>query len=132
MKEWFRKIAQTTSLMVGSPATFFGAILVLAVWGLLGPAFGFSDTWQLAINTTTSVVTFLMVFLIQNSQNRDAKAIHLKLDELLRAVEAARTGMVKLEELSDEKLDELHHEFQDIRETSAPAAATPSIVATPS
>jgi low affinity Fe/Cu permease len=104
----------------------------LAVWSCFGPAFGFSDTWQLAINTTTSVVTFLMVFLIQNSQNRDAKAIHLKLDELLRAVKAARTGMVKLEELSDEKLEELHHEFQDIRETSAPAAATPSIVATPS
>ena len=132
MKDWFRKIAQTTSLVVGSPATFFGALLVLAVWALLGPPFAFSDTWQLAINTTTSVVTFLMVFLIQNSQNRDAKAIHLKLDELLRAVEAARTGMVKLEELSDEKLDEFHHEFKDIRETSAPPAATPSIVATSS
>ncbi|HVC92817.1 MAG TPA: low affinity iron permease family protein [Pirellulales bacterium] len=117
MKEFFRRIAQKASLAVGSAASFYAALLLLAGWALCGPFFDYSDTWQLVVNTTTSVVTFLMVFLIQNSQNRDAKAIHLKLNELLRAIQEARSGMVNLEELPDEKLDALHQQFKDIGQT---------------
>jgi len=88
----------------------------VVVWSATGPVFGFSDTWQLVINTGTTIITFLMVFLIQNTQNRDARAIHLKLDELLRAVKDARTGMVDLEDMSDEELKRLQEEFKDLRE----------------
>src|SRR4051812_16143507 len=104
MKEFFRQLAHGTSAIVGSPWTFFGAVLLIIVWGASGPLFHFSDTWQLVINTGTTIVTFLMVFLLQNSQNRDAKAIQIKLDELLRAIEGARTGMVNLEEATEEEL----------------------------
>lgn len=90
------------------------ALLVVAAWATTGPLFDFSDTWQLVINTGTTIVTFLMVFVIQNTQNRDAKALHLKLDELLRSVAKARTTMVNLEDLSDEKLEDLHGEFQQL------------------
>lgn len=88
------------------------------VWGITGPAFHFSDTWQLIINTGTTIVTFLMVFLIQNTQNRDAKAVHLKLDELIRALEGARNKLVDLEGLSDEELVKLENEFQRLRKIS--------------
>jgi low affinity Fe/Cu permease len=101
MREVFRKFASSTARIVGSPWIFVLAVLVIIAWGVSGPLFGYSDTWQLAINTTTTIVTFLMVFLIQNTQNRDSEAIHLKLDELIRAVTTARTSMVDLEELSD-------------------------------
>jgi low affinity Fe/Cu permease len=90
---------------------FIGAVLVVIVWAMTGPMFDFSDTWQLVINTGTTIITFLMVFLIQNTQNRDAKAIHLKLDELIRAVQGARNGLVNLETLSDEELKKLQEEF---------------------
>lgn len=111
MNEAFRKIAQQTSTMMGSAWAFVIAIAVILIWAVTGPLFGFSDTWQLIINTSTTIVTFLMVFLIQNTQNRDAAAMHLKIDELLRAIKPARTSMVHLEELSDEELEKLQSEF---------------------
>lgn len=101
---------------MGSPWAFIIAVLVVVVWAITGPIFKFSNTWQLIINTGTTIVTFLMVFLIQNTQNRDTRAIHLKLDELIRGVKGARNTMMDLEELSDEELDHLHKEFQRIRE----------------
>lgn len=111
MQEYFRKFSNKTSMLVGSPWAFMLAAATIIVWAVSGPIFHFSDTWQLVINTGTTIVTFLMVFLIQNTQNRDATAIHLKLDELIRAVETARTAMVDLEELSDEELSQLKEEF---------------------
>ena len=120
MKEIFRKFANKTSEVVGSPWSFLAAVLIIAIWAVSGPLFGFSDTWQLVINTGTTIITFLMVFLIQNTQNRDAKAIHLKLDELLRGVEGARTGLVDLEDLSDEQLKKLQEQFQNLREKQVP------------
>ena len=115
MKDLFRKFAQTTSQAVGSPWAFILASMVIVVWAASGPMFGYSDTWQLVINTGTTIITFLMVFLIQNTQNRDARAIHLKLDELIRGVEGARTHLVDLEELSDEELERLQEQFKRLR-----------------
>ncbi len=111
----FRVCSQTISNAAGSVWAFAIAILVIAGWAAVGPIFHFSDTWQLVINTATTIVTFLMVFLIQNTQNRDTKAIHLKLDELLRGVKGARTSMVDLEDLSDDELDRLKREFERLR-----------------
>jgi low affinity Fe/Cu permease len=111
----FRRCASTTSNAVGSPTAFLLALSIIAFWGITGPIYRFSDTWQLVINTGTTIVTFLMVFLIQNTQNRDAKAIHLKLDELLRGVEGARTSLVDLEEMTDEELDALQASFKKLR-----------------
>ena len=105
MKSLFRKFSQRTSSAAGSSWAFVTALLVVLSWGLSGPIFGFSDTWQLVINTSTTIVTFLMVFLIQNTQNRDAKALHLKMDELIRAVDGARQEIfVDLEDKDDEEL----------------------------
>jgi len=119
MNELFRKFSQMTSQVVGSSWAFIIAVLIIVVWGVTGPLFHYSDTWQLVINTGTTIITFLMVFLIQNTQNRDAKAIHLKLDELLRGVEGARTHLVDLEALSDEELDRLQQQFKRIRHAEA-------------
>jgi len=119
MNELFRKFSQMTSQAVGSSWAFIMAVLIIVVWGVTGPLFHYSDTWQLVINTGTTIITFLMVFLIQNTQNRDAKAIHLKLDELLRGVEGARTHLVDLEALSDEELDRLQQQFKRIRHAEA-------------
>src|SRR5262245_22634574 len=116
MQDTFRRWAQHTALVVGSPSAFLVALVVVLVWLGSRPFFGFSDTWQLVINTGTTIVTFLMVFLIQNSQNRDARAIQLKLDELLRAVTPARTDLVDLENCSDEELDRLHEQFARLRD----------------
>src|SRR5436190_24348474 len=102
VRDRFRTFARKSSEVLGSAWAFIGAILIIAVWGLTGPTFHFSDTWQLIINTGTTIVTFLMVFLIQNTQNRDAKAMHLKLDELIRAVQAARNRLLDLDKLSHE------------------------------
>jgi len=111
----FRVFAHRSSVMLGSAWAFSGAVLVILVWIVTGPTFHFSDTWQLIINTATTVVTFLMVFLIQNTQNRDAKAMHLKLDELIRALKGARNQLVDLEDLSDEDLKKLERQFQRMR-----------------
>ena len=118
MNETFRKFANKTSEAMGTPWAFIAAVFLILGWAVSGPFFGFSEVWQLVINTGTTIITFLMVFLIQNTQNRDAKAIHLKLDELLRGVEGARTSMVDLEDLSDEDLKKLQNEFQRLREHS--------------
>lgn len=115
MNEQFRKISQPVSLLVGSPWAFILSTVAILVWLVTGPLFQFSDTWQLVVNTVTSIVTFLMVFLIQNTQNRDAKAIHLKLDELIRSAKEARNTLVDLENLSDEELDNLRREFMEFR-----------------
>src|SRR6058998_3398497 len=111
----FRIFARHASMVLGSAWTFASAILIIIIWGLTGPMFRYSDTWQLIINTGTTIVTFLMVFLIQNTQNRDAKAAHLKLDELIRAVKDARNELVDLEDLSDEELQKLEEQFKTIR-----------------
>jgi low affinity Fe/Cu permease len=111
----FRIFARRSSGMLGSAWAFAVAVLVILIWIVTGPVFHFSDTWQLIINTATTVVTFLMVFLIQNTQNRDAKAMHLKLDELIRAVQGARNQLVDLENLSDEELQKLEHQFRRMR-----------------
>jgi low affinity Fe/Cu permease len=111
----FRVFARGSSMMLGSAWAFAGAVLVIVVWLLTGPTFHFSDTWQLIINTATTVITFLMVFLIQNTQNRDAKAVHLKLDEMIRALKGARNQLVDLEDLSDEELKKLEEQFQRLR-----------------
>lgn len=111
---------------MGSPWTFLAGVGAIVVWAATGPVFHFSDTWQLVVNTGTAIFTFLMVILIQNSQNRDAKAMHLKLDELIRAVSAARTHLVRLEELSDEQISSLEEEFKRLKEkhsVSVPPAA---------
>ena len=115
VRDAFRCFAQRASVLLGSAWAFCGAVLVIVVWLVTGPTFHFSDTWQLIINTATTVVTFLMVFLIQNTQNRDAKAMHLKLDELIRAVKGARNQLVDLENLSDDDLKKLEQQFQGLR-----------------
>ena len=114
----FRVFARRSSMILGSAWAFAGAVLVILVWIFTGPTFHFSDTWQLIINTATTIITFLMVFLIQNTQNRDAKAVHLKLDEIIRALKGARNELVDLEGLSDEDLETLEKQFQRIRKTA--------------
>ena len=114
---WFRTFAERTAHMLGSPAAFLCALSVVIVWAATGPIFHYSDSWQIVINTGTTIVTFLMVFLLQNTQTRDSKALHLKLDELLRAITEARTELVGLEELPDEKLRQLSEEFTDLART---------------
>jgi low affinity Fe/Cu permease len=116
MNERFRKVAHTTAQAVGSSNAFLIAAGLIVVWGVTGPVFHFSDTWQLVINTGTTIVTFLMVFLIQNTQNRDAHAVQLKLDELIRANKNARNGLLALEEMSDDDLKRLQTEFEDLRD----------------
>jgi low affinity Fe/Cu permease len=116
MNAFFRRFSLGSANAMGSPWAFVIASLVVLVWAVSGPIFDFSDTWQLVINTGTTVLTFLAVFLIQNTQNRDAQAIHLKLDELIRGVEGARTGLVSLEEMPDEEIRELAEEFKSIHE----------------
>ena len=111
----FRLFARRSAIMLGSAWAFAAAVLAILVWILTGPTFHFSDTWQLIINTATTIITFLMVFLIQNTQNRDAKAMHLKLDEVIRALKGARNQLVDLEDLSDEDLKKLEQQFQRLR-----------------
>jgi low affinity Fe/Cu permease len=111
----FGKFAAGASFWLGSKMAFVSACLLIVIWGVTGPIFRFSDTWQLVINTGTTIVTFLMVFLIQNTQNRDARAINLKLDELIRAIDKARDQMMNIEKLSDVELDTLEAQFEKIR-----------------
>ena len=111
----FRTFARRSSIVLGSAWAFATAIVIILIWGLTGPLFHYSDTWQLIINTGTTIVTFLMVFLIQNTQNRDAKAVHLKLDEVIRALKGARNELIDLEKLSDEDLISLEKQFERVR-----------------
>ena len=110
----FSRFAKWTARATGRPSTFFLASLVIVVWAITGPIFGFSDTWQLVINTSTTIVTFLMVFLIQSTQNRDAEAVQVKLDEIIRAIGNAKNELLDLEELEEEDLDEIRKTYTDI------------------
>ena len=111
MNEAFRKFAHRCSQFAGQPITFGVSVIIIAVWAVLGPRFHYSDTWQLIINTSTTIVTFLMVFLIQNTQNRDSRSLHLKVDELIRANKNARNMMINIEEATDKELDDIHREL---------------------
>ena len=124
MNESFRKLARTLADAFGSPWAFFVAAVLALLWGVTGPLFRFSDAWQLVANTVTNVVTFLMVFVIQASQNRDTKETQLKLDELLRAISTARTSLVNLDALSDDEIESLHRQFEALgrRAASRPPA----------
>lgn len=120
MKEAFRRFSESAAHTVGSYWAFLAACAIVAAWASSGVYFGYSDTWQLFINTGTTIVTFLMVFLIQNTQNRDARIVSLKLDELLRSIDGARTSLVELDMMSDEDLEHVHEEFLRLREKYAP------------
>ncbi|MCS6268073.1 MAG: low affinity iron permease family protein [Vampirovibrio sp.] len=116
MREFFRLFSHKVSEAMGSPFAFLTAVLVIVAWASVGKLFNFSDTWQLVINTSTTIITFLMVFLIQNTQNRDARVTGLKLDEIIRAHKGARDSIIELQALSDAELDALEAEFLKIRE----------------
>ena len=111
---WFTRTAKWASHASGRPITFIMAMGIILVWAILGPLFQFSDTWQLVINTSTTIITFLMVFLIQNTQNRDTEALQIKLDEVLRSMEHAHTVLLDLEELDDEELDLIRQDYLDL------------------
>jgi low affinity Fe/Cu permease len=128
---WFSRFASDTAQVVGHPYMFLLAVMVLAIWAVSGPFFHFSDTWQLIINTGTTIVTFLVVFLIQNTQNRDAKALHLKLDELIRSHDPANDDLIDIQKLSDEELDQLEKRYEKIRKAcEARRAGKAPVVAT--
>jgi low affinity Fe/Cu permease len=127
-QDWFGQFAAKASALLGTKWAFAMAALVIVVWALTGPLFHFSDTWQLVINTGTTIVTFLMVFLIQNTQNRDARAINLKLNELIRAIDAARDQMIDIESLSDLELNEIQARYGKIK-ADIVAEATPEAAA---
>jgi low affinity Fe/Cu permease len=116
--ESFTKVAKATARASGQPGTFGLALGVILLWAVTGPVFRYSDTWQLVINTGTTIVTFLMVFLIQNTQNRDSAAMHIKLDELLRAVRGAETALADLEELTEEELDGFKAHYRQLAEAA--------------
>ena len=119
LRDLFHHFSRVASDAVGSVWAFLTALGIVVVWGITGPLFQFSDTWQLVINTGTTIVTFVMVFLIQSTQNRDAKAVHLKLDELIRAVRGARNNLLDLEDLPDEELDALARQFVELQKSAA-------------
>jgi low affinity Fe/Cu permease len=118
MNQMFHKFAHWASWVLGSPYSFLASLLLLVIWAALGPALGFSENWQLIINTSTTIITFLSVFLIQNTQNREARAVQLKLDEVLRAIEGAHNEMIDIENLSDEQLARLERHYHEIRESA--------------
>ena len=128
VQDAFRVAARNTSAVLGTAWAFMGAVSIIVVWALTGHIFAYSDTWQLIINTGTTIVTFLMVFLIQNTQNRESKAIQLKLDELIRSVDGARNHLMDLEALSDDELEKFQKEFERLRKRSERTAATVSKV----
>jgi low affinity Fe/Cu permease len=117
-RSWFTRFAKATSRAAGRPHAFAVAVGLILAWLVTGPLFGFSDTWQLVINTTTTIVTFVMVFLIQNTQNRDAEAIQVKLDELLRTTVGAHNALMDLEELEEEELDRIRSGYVKLAERS--------------
>lgn len=125
----FRRFAHTVSVAVGAPWAFGTALALVTVWAITGPLFHYSDSWQLTINTGTTIITFLMVFVIQSTQNRDSQVVQLKLDELIRAVEEARTELVDMEDMSDDELRGLQRQFESLRkaaEAQRSGAASPA------
>ena len=114
----FTRFAKATARVAGRPITFSMATLAIVLWLVSGPLFGFSDSWQLVINTGTTIITFLMVFLIQNTQNRDSEAVHLKLDELIRSTKGAENALIDLEELDQEELDEILKRYEQLAEAA--------------
>lgn len=114
ISSWFTQLARTISRAAGRPGAFLAAVVLILAWAVSGPFFNFSDTWQLVINTSTTIATFLMVFLIQNTQNRDTEALQLKLDELIRAVKEANNEIMDLEELDDEELESLRQDYLEL------------------
>lgn len=131
LNDLFSRFARWTGRVTAQPVTFFLAIMVVLVWGVTGPIFGFSDTWQLVINTGTTIITFLMVFLIQNTQNRDTEAMHLKLDELIRAVRGANNVLIDLENDTEEDLDEIKAKYQEVAEKAKEGAKAAMVTGTP-
>jgi len=122
MQEAFRKFARRTSTIAGTPWVFAAAVASILIWAVTGPFFDFSTNWQLVINTGTTILTFLMVFLIQNTQNRDSHAIHLKLDELIKALEGARNQLIDIEDGSEETLSTLQREYRELKNIKPPEA----------
>ena len=110
----FTRFARVASTAAGRPKTFIAAVLIIVIWAFSGPLFGFSDTWQLVINTGTTIVTFLMVFLIQNTQNRDTEALQIKLDEIIRSIRGARNEVLDLEEMDERELNRIRKEYLDL------------------
>ncbi|QNM82898.1 low affinity iron permease family protein [Sphingomonas sabuli] len=125
MERLFTRIASAISLVSGKPITFVAAILIILIWGITGPIFAFSDTWQLVVNTGTTIVTFLMVFLIQNTQNRDAAAMQAKLDELLRAVPGAREQFIGIEHMTDREVERIREALERESDDSQNAKRAP-------
>ena len=127
-RSFFTRFAQWVAVQAGKPTTFAGAAAIILLWAISGPFFGFGDTWQLVINTSTTIITFLMVFVIQNSQNRDTAALHIKLDELIAKNDLTRNVLLDLEELDDAALEEIRAEYEDMaraeRESRAPVVAS--------
>ena len=124
-KLWFAHFAQWVSHITGRPIAFMLAVASIVVWGLTGPVFGYSDAWQLVINTTTTIITFLMVFVIQNTQNRDTAAMHIKIDELIRVTQRARNVLLDLEELDDRTLDLLRKDYEKLARKAKSRTRTP-------
>lgn len=112
----FTRFAKHAAVATGKPITFISAVLIILLWSVTGPLFGFSDTWQLVINTSTTIITFLMVFLIQNTQNRDTEALQIKLDEIIRSIKGARNQVLDLEDLDEKELDEIREEYLELAE----------------
>ncbi len=125
---WFVRFAQWVSHVTGRPIAFFLAVGTIAIWGITGPLFGYSDTWQLVINTSTTIVTFLMVFVIQNTQNRDTTAMHIKIDELIRVTGKARNILLDLEELDDETLETLRTDYEGLAQKAKSRAKAPETI----
>ena len=121
---WYSTFAKITARVSGKPITFVGALFIIIAWVVTGPIFGFSDTWQLVINTATTILTFLMVFLIQNTQNRDTEALHLKLDELIRATQGAHNALLDLEELEEAQLDEFRQRYEELAKRARKSVAS--------
>ncbi|MBN9452461.1 MAG: low affinity iron permease family protein [Bosea sp.] len=126
----FTRLSQAVAYWAGRPQTFIGAAALIVLWALSGPFFGYNDTWQLVVNTSTTIVTFLMVFIIQNSQNRDTAAMQIKLDELICRLEGAREELLDLEELDEDRLEAIRDEFEAMaaraRKLAAPGMGKPS------
>ena len=128
---WYSNLAKSSSRFCGKPAVFTLAVGSIVVWVVTGPLFGFSDTWQLVINTATTIITFLMVFLIQNTQNRDTQAIQIKLDELIRATQGAHNALLDLEELEERQLDEFRDRYELLAKAARETGIAKSEIGTP-